>query len=564
MTRSKAAILAGILTTIAFFAWSVTAQAHVIERVSVASDGTQVDYPTWHCFISGDGRYVAFSTRASNLVPGDSNGMEDVFVRDRQAGTTERVSVATGGYQGNGESSVRAISADGRYVVFQSDATNLVPGDTNGKTDVFVRDRQTGTTERVSVATGGAQGNSWSYPRGISADGRYVVFGSSASNLVTGDTNGQGDAFVRDRQTGTTERVSVSTAGAQGNGDSSDCCMSADGRYVAFQSSATNLVSGDTNGKGDMFVHDRQTGATERVSVRSNGTQANDSSYSPSISADGRYVAFSSDASNLVPGDTGYHRDAFVHDRKTGTTFRVSVSSTGVQGNHASGTRSISADGRYVAFVSYATNLVPGDTNGLEDVFVRDLQAGTTQRVNVSSTGSQTNGTELFGASVSADGRYVAFDSDATGLVPGDTNGMSDVFVAEVELTPIRYEQTNPKLVYAGAWKTTASASASGGSFRWANSPGASVTIKFTGTHLAWIAKKSPVYGKARITLDGGTPVTIDLYGATTTWRQQVWNTGTLASGAHTVMIEWTGTRSAAASASNIGLDAVDVIGTLY
>ena len=208
-----------------------------------------------------------------------------------------------------------------------------------------------GDTMRVSLASDGTQGNGGSGYPSISTDGRYVAFYSGASNLVSGDTNNKGDVFVHDQQSGQTERVSVASDGTQGIGDSLDPSISADGRYVAFSSWANNLVSGDTNIKPDVFVYDRQSEQTTRVSVTSDGTQGNGYSERPSISADGRYVAFDSIASNLVSGDTG-HEDVFVHDLQSGQTERVSVASDGTQGNDDSWYPSISADGRYVAFYS--------------------------------------------------------------------------------------------------------------------------------------------------------------------------------------------------------------------
>ncbi len=291
-----------------------------------------------------------------------------------RAGQTERVSVSSDGEQGNSTSQHSSISADARYVAFESWATNLVPGDTNGHQDVFVHDRQTGETTRVSVSSSGEQGNADSWSPSISADGRYVAFESLAYNLVPGDTNGQCAVFVHDCQTGETTLASVSSSGEQGNGASGHPSISADGRYVAFESRAGNLVPGGTNGELHIFVHDRQAGETTRVSISSSGEQANEYSYLPSISGDGRYVAFFGGASNLVPGDTNNRYDVFVHDRQTGQTTRVSVSSSGEQGNAMSENPSISADGRYVAFESYATNLVPDDTNGHWDIFVHECE----------------------------------------------------------------------------------------------------------------------------------------------------------------------------------------------
>jgi Tol biopolymer transport system component len=244
--------------------------------------------------------------------------------------------------------------------------------------DVFVHDRETGQTTRVSVASDGTESHDYSSYPAISANGRYVVFESEAGNLVSGDTNEGYDIFVHDRETGQTTRVSVAPDGTQANQESFSPAISADGRYVVFSSRASNLASGDTNGNSDIFVHDRKTGQNILVSVVSDGTQANGSSDHPTLSADGRYVAFESGATNLVEDDTNEEWDIFVHDRETGQTTRASVASDGTQGNRRSGgniyhrTSVISADGRHVAFESEATNLVEGDTNDVTDVFVRD------------------------------------------------------------------------------------------------------------------------------------------------------------------------------------------------
>ena len=243
-------------------------------------------------------------------------------------------------------------------MAFQSIATNLVEGDTNGVDDVFVHDRRNGETQRVSLASDGTQGNGLSGGPSISADGRFVAFASEASNLVNGDTNGILDVFVHNRQNGETQRISLASDGTQGNGASSTPSISTDGRFVAFASEAGNLVSGDTNNKRDIFIHDRQTGETRRVSVDSDGTQANLESYRLDISFDGRFVAFSSDASNLVNGDTNSEMDIFVHDCQSGETQLVSITSDGTQGNNTSFSPSISADGRWVTFISMASNLV--------------------------------------------------------------------------------------------------------------------------------------------------------------------------------------------------------------
>jgi PKD repeat protein len=412
-----------------------------ITRVSVASDGTEGNATSWSPAVSTDARYVAFQSDASNLVAGDTNARTDVFAHDRQTGQTERVSVASDGAQGNDHSWFPAISADGRYVAFQSCASDLVAGDSNGQPDVFVHDRQTGQTERVSVATGGTQGDNCSSSPAISADGRCVAFTSCASNLVAGDANGYPDIFVHDRQTGQTERVSVTTGGGEGDNCSLSPDISADGQYVAFQSDAANLVTGDSNAVTDVFVHDRQTGQTGRVSVSGGGTQGDDESTLPALSGDGRYVAFISCASNLVAGDTNGKPDAFVHDGQTGQTERASVASDGTQGNNCSLSAAISADGRYVALASCASNLVAGDTNGRPDIFLHDRQTGDTERVSLASDGTQA-GDCSSAAAISGDGSCVAFESPASNLVAGDMNAVYDVFVRERPATDFRGSPT--------------------------------------------------------------------------------------------------------------------------
>jgi len=396
-------------------------------RVSVGPGGIQANSDSFSPSISADGRWVAFHSEASNLVAGDTNGLQDVFVRDQLVGTTTRVSVGPGGVQANGAAWFPAISADGRWVAFESWASNLVAGDTNGQYDVFVHDRLAGTTVRVSVGPGGAQGNLGSWFAAVSGDGRFVAFTSHASTLVTGDTNGGYDVFVHDQQTAVTRRVSVGPAGAQGNAASHLPAISADGRWVAFQSDASNLVVGDTNFERDVFVHDQQTQTTTRVSLGPGGAEGNASSLTPALSADGRWVTFESVATNLVAGDTNGAPDVFVHDRQTGTTTRVSVGPGGLEANGFSEYSTISADGRWVTFHSGAGNLVAGDTNGRADAFVHDRQTGTTERVSVGPGGVEGN-TESAGPAISADGRWVVFHSLASNLVTGDTNGEWDVF----------------------------------------------------------------------------------------------------------------------------------------
>ena len=422
--------------------------AQVTVRVSVATNGSQGYRPSgigasFGSRISADGRYVAFTSWASNLIPGDTNGVGDVFVRDIVAGTTERVSVAANGAQGTALSDEPSMTADGRFVAFASQSENFVAVDTNGVPDVFVRDRLNNTTERVSVATGGAQANGTSLEPSTSADGRYVAFLSYATNLVPGDTNGSPDIFVRDRLAGTTERVNVTSSGSQAlGGNSISPSISADGRYVAFCSFCPNLVPSDTNGRWDIFVHDRRTGATERVSLSSSGAQGNgDSGFIQggadpiSISADGRFVGFASASTNLVPGFSSGLPEPYVRDRSNGTTDCVDVTPGGTRGNAGGADTSISDNGRFVAFCSWSDNLVPGDTNGYADVFLRDRLAGSTELISVATSGTQGNNTS-YSPSITGDARFVEFGSNAGTLVPADTNGIPDAFVRDRAYSP--------------------------------------------------------------------------------------------------------------------------------
>lgn len=371
--------------------------------------------------ISASGRYVAFVTYSTNLVPGDTNATSDVFLRDVAAGTTRRVSVSSTGVQGNGESGGGgpAISGDGRYVAFTSAASNLVPADTNGAWDVFVHEVANGKTRRVNVSGAGDQANGHSFDLAMSPDGRHVAFFSYADNLVPADTNDAQDVFVHNIATGRTRRVSVSSTGAQATNNriSTGIALSSGGRHITFDSDATNLVPADTNGTSDVFVRDMAAGTTRRVSVSSTGTQANGHSWRPTITADGRRIAFESTATNLTPaGATG---GAFVRDMATSKTRQVA---------DGSWAPAISADGRRIAFSSSSASLVPGDTNGYDDVFVRDMATGKIRRVSVSSTGAEANYGGLIPA-ISANGRHVAFLSSASNLVPNDTASSYNVFL---------------------------------------------------------------------------------------------------------------------------------------
>jgi Tol biopolymer transport system component len=423
MMRTLAWFVAGLLLV---GSTPALAQPQTV-RVSVTNTGSQGTELSLNPSISSDGRYVAF-TSYSRLSIADSNNSSDIYVRDQKDNTTRLISYTSAGTAAAGGSDNPVVTSNGAGVAFESYASTIVSGDTNGTGDIFVRDIPTGTTHRVSTPSGGGQTNAVSNNPSIAGNGSLIAFQSGASNLISSDGNGKIDIFVRNFALGATERVSVATDGSETNMDCWLPAISADGRYVVFDSGSSNLVPGDTNSQADVFLHDRQAHTTRRISVSKNGTQGDGPSTMASISADGTYVAFGSSASNLIDGATVTQIGVYIVNTMTGVVQRVSVASDGTEGNGISAAPNISADGRYVAFMSNASNLVPGDTNGAYDVFVRDTGAGITYRVSVASGGGQSNGRSE-APRISADGRYVAFVSEATNLVPGDTNGQPDVFV---------------------------------------------------------------------------------------------------------------------------------------
>ena len=445
----------------------------------VGYDGKQASDPieaaiglsSWQNSISANGRYLAFTSTAINLVPNDINNAADVFVYDRVTRRNEIVSVSSSEARTAGDcagSGSPSISADGRYVAFWSCAPNLVTGDANLATDIFVRDRVAGTTKIVSTKANGDQAmlpptsHSSGGAPSISPEGRWVSFGSNASDLVPGDTNDEADVFLKDTRTGAIQRVSVSSSGAQGNGSAVSSSVSANGRFVVFPSYADNIVPDDTNAAIDVFVRDVRAKKTERISLRSGGAQGNSSGASGlasaggrAISSDGRYVMFSSFANTFVPNDSNGAFDIFVWDRKTKRVQRVTVGSDGHQADGSTSPGALSLDGRYVVVASSANDLTPGDTGfngsstvtvgrqpGDEDVYLYDTKSMTMEMLSVAPDGTEAKGlctiagsalsdgsSESFGPTVSADGAWVGFQSCASNLATGDTNATRDEFL---------------------------------------------------------------------------------------------------------------------------------------
>jgi len=385
-------------------------------RVSVDSTGAEADWSSSFPVLSEHGRYAAFQSGATNLVIGDTNNEYDIFVHDLYTKVTTRVSVSSTGVEANDNSWWTTISADGRYVAFDSNADNLVIPDTNWSGDIFVHDRVTAITTLVSRNQLGIQGKGGSEHGAISSSGRYVAFKSGAYNLVANDTNMKADIFIKDLVTEEVYRASITSIGAQANSHSDFPDISYNGRYVAFRSTADNLVPLDTNSKYDIFVHDRVTGVTERVSVTSTGAQVDGNSDRPAISGDGRYVTFHSDAEDLVQGETSL----------------VSVDFSGGPANNGAMTPDISNDGLQVIFMSGSSDLVQGDTNKTSDIFVRNIATGMTRRVSVDSNGVESDKPSEERPAISPDGWRTTYACYATNLVPGITNYMYDIFVHSV------------------------------------------------------------------------------------------------------------------------------------
>lgn len=404
--------------------------AQSTERVSLTPAGAEIAKASGVGALSADGRFAVFTTDAG-LVPADTNNRRDVYVRDRVAGTTSLASLSPAGTIGNGHSSNPSISGNGRFVVFDTASTDYVVPDANGAgADVYVRDLQAGTTTLVSKSSAGVQGNSGSQFAAISGDGRWVAFESSASNLVAGDLLGVQDVFLHDLLTGATLRVSVGIGGADPNAPSHKPDVSDDGSFVVYASNANNIVVNDTTFFMDVLRWERISGATILVSQTPLGVASTTGgSDSSAVSSDGQHVAFYSGATDLVSGDTNAIADIFLRDVLAGTTSRVSLDQFGGQiltGNP--GIPAISGDASRVVFSHTATTLVPGDTNAVQDVFLRDVAAGVNTRISVSTAGVASNGTSQ-DPRCSSDGMVVEFTSTGSNLVPGDTNGFADAFV---------------------------------------------------------------------------------------------------------------------------------------
>ena len=417
--------LFGLLLAAACAAWA----AAPTERISVNSAEVQGNSLSYDPSVSADGRFVSFTSQATNMISVDTNGGGEIFLRDTVAGTTERVSISNNEAQANADSSQSSVSSDGRYVAFTSNATNLIDGQVMTAGQVYVRDRVAGTTEIVSVSSAEVPGDSTSGEPAISGNGRYVVFSSMANNLTVDGTFEYTLIFLRDRVLGTTELISKSTGGVPGNGFALAPVINSTGTHVAYYSAATNLVDPATTvGLYHVYLRDRSAGATELVDLDSLNAPANGNSTQPTISDNGRYVAFTSTADGNAPFmDTT--AQVYLRDRLLDVTELVSLNAAG--GEEAS-EPSISGDGRYVAYSADSFAQVEGDLNDKRDIFVRD-RLGVVTRVSVNAAASVQGNDNSRVPSMSLDGNHVAYESDATNLVTGDTNLVTDVFMRDLE-----------------------------------------------------------------------------------------------------------------------------------
>jgi Tol biopolymer transport system component len=410
--------------------------AQSTSNASLGSNGTTANGRSWlnpqSSAVTPDGRFVVFQSLASDLMNGDTAGLTDVFVRDLTNGQLERISVTgAGGFEPNGTSQHGAISDDGRFVAFESEAQNLVPGDSNFSRDIFLRDRQIGVTTIISVSTGGAFGNAASSQPAISADGSFIAFASAATNLVANDPNGQVDVFLRNLTLGTTRLVSLATGGA--NGVSDQPAISADGRFVAFRSTASNLVPVDLLGFADIFVRDMTGPTLELVSVNTAGAQGDGNSSQPSLSADGSRLVFTSAATNLAPiGPAALN--VFLRDRTAGATALVNAGPNGPSNALADRGR-ISRNGAYASFLSPATNLAGGHSGSVVDAFVVKFASGEVQRASVPTAPqpSELSSAVLENGGVSDNGRFAPFSTAANNVIAGETGALEDVYVRDLQ-----------------------------------------------------------------------------------------------------------------------------------
>lgn len=427
LVSGKTATRFAVATAATLTLFTAAASAQVLtDRLVTGVGGAPIDGNCKDVSVSSDGRFIAFSSTATNLVANDTNGKEDVFLYDVDMQTIVRCSVDSNGVEGNNNSFTPSVSDDGMYVTFTSSSTNLAADDTNSVLDVFVYNTQTGTTTLVSRHSDGTLGDGASYDCKISGNGQFIVYRSLATNLIDTDTNSRLDIFMLDMNDSSTTRVSVSTDGIEGNGDSIQPSISRDGTMVAFASTANNLSGLDGNLVSDIFVRNITLGTTSIASLTSTGGSSTGASVEPCMSPDGTCVAFRSTASNLMPLDSNGVDDIFKYNIMTSELSRISVSSANAQANALCSSPRISEDGRFVSYLSSSSTLATKDTNDVTDVLVRDTLLNYTWRVSLSTTGAQGDGA-VKSLAMNSDATSYVFASAATTMFDNDTNLVDDL-----------------------------------------------------------------------------------------------------------------------------------------
>jgi len=412
----------------ALAAAAAPARAQVTSLVSIAENGTQSDADVMPGDVSNDGRFVVFTTTSKKLVPGTTTSKQHVYLVDRATGAVELISVGNDGAEANQDALRPRISGDGRWVVFETLASNLDQDDTNGRLDCYLYDRDEEWLERVSLGANDGEGNGDSFRPVVSDDGDWILFSSFANNLITGDDNGTADVFIRDRQTGTTRLVSSALDGTVASDYSEAADLSADGRYALFQSAAKDMVAGSIAGWNKIMLRDLQLGVTEQASLQSDGLFPAGECRFARMSADARWITFASSVHTIVPGDSNQREDVFLRDRQLATTERVNIGPNGEQDDVGGSYARPSDDGRFILFESSATVFAPSDTNDNGDVFLRDRRRATTRHVSLSTDGksSKLGCGEI---SISGDGHVLLFRAGGDELDPADHNGRLDAYV---------------------------------------------------------------------------------------------------------------------------------------
>lgn len=426
----EAWIMTAVLVIAVLVATQATAISTSYSRVSVSSSNSQANGGSSSLTASADGRYVTFYSSASNLVTGDNNGKEDIFLKDTLNGTVTRINMRDNGTESNGSVYESYISSNGRYVVYSSTDSSIVSSPYHTGIEVFLYDRTNATTTLVSKV-GSSESNNHSYARGISSDGRFVLIKSAASNLVSGDTNGQFDLFLKDMTTGTYRVVNPNSSGNP-SGYVGQVDMNCDGSMIAFASYSTTVVGSNATSsvwsQSDIFLTDFRNGSTT-TNLTSSGNGYSDF---PQISCDGTATVYESTSTNVAPSDTNNQSDVFLYDLSDNITKLVSSTASGTIGSAVSIRPYVSDHGKFVAFMSTSTNL---DTSGgympAGQVFLKNMDSGAVNLISREQDGTAPT-YQSEPTNISFDGKTVFFQTTDSNIVSGDTNSANDIFKTSI------------------------------------------------------------------------------------------------------------------------------------